>query len=571
MDASSHEKPTIAEAYLAALRKHGIRFVFANGGTDFAPIVEGLLRSSERGADIPRFVTVPHENVAMSMAMGYYKIAGTPAAVMVHTTVGTANAMCGVMNADRGNVPVLLAAGRSPSTETGHHGSRNIGIHWSQENFDQGGMLRQYTRWDYELRTGQPVNTIVGRALDIAMTEPRGPVYLTLPREILGDDAVETGPEPRHRPLGAISPMPSADAIAEAARLIARAERPLIIGGSAESFLDLAALADTHAIACAPGFGSYMPSSHMMNMGSPDKDLMAWADLIVVLDSAVPWIPRFTAPNPGTKLIHIGIDPHFASYPYRGFEMDMAIAGSVSHAVPMLNEALKEELRTKKTAVDKRRAELIARQKVIQERRAKILERAKTATPISPAWIAHCLNQVKAKDAIISNELGVPGPFLDIDLPNCSLSVGGSAGGLGKGIGEAIGAKLAAPERQVITLVGDGSYMFNVPSACHFVERSENAPTLTMISNNGQWFAVKDATQVMYPNGRVNTANSLPVIDLSPSPNYEKIVEFAGGYGEKVEDPAKITGAIERGLKAVSDGNPAVLNIITAAGGRKQE
>jgi acetolactate synthase-1/2/3 large subunit len=123
----------------------------------------------------------------------------------------------------------------------------------------------------------------------------------------------------------------------------------------------------------------------------------------------------------------------------------------------------------------------------------------------------------------------------------------------------------------VITLVGDGSYMFNVPAACHFVERSENAPTLTMISNNGQWYAVKNATEVMYPNGRVTKANALPVVDLSPSPNYEKIVEFAGGYGEKVEDPAKITGAIERGLKAVSDGNPAVLNIVTAAGGRAQE
>ena len=544
MDVLASDKPTVAEAYLIALRKFGVKFVFANGGTDFAPIVEGLLRSTEHGSDLPKFVTVPHENVAMSIASGYYKVAHEPAAVMVHTTVGTANALCGIMNADRGNIPILIAAGRSPATERGHHGSRNIGIHWSQENFDQGSMVRQYTRWDYELRAGQPVNTVVGRALDIAMTEPKGPVYLTLPREVLGDQTDDAGPEPRDRVLGAIAPMPAADAIAEAARLIARAERPLIIGGVSEAFYDLAALADAHAIPCAPGGGSYLPSSHSMNFGSANEQLLAWADLIIVLESPVPWILRFVGPNRGATLIHIGIDPHFARYPYRGFEMDMAIMGSVAHAIPMLNDALKSELRGKELRVNKRRAELGDMRRIILERRTSILQRAKTASPISPAWVAPCLNQVKKKDAIISNEIGIPDPFLDLDEPGCWLASGGSAGGLGKGIGEGIGAKFAAPDRQVISLVGDGSYMFNVPAACHFVERSENVPTLTMISNNAQWFAVKNATEVMYPGGRASKANSLPVVDLTPSPAYEKIVDYVGGYGEKVEDPGKLTAAI---------------------------
>ncbi len=432
-------------------------------------------------------------------------------------------------------------------------------------------MIRQYTRWDYELRAGQPINTVVGRALDIAMTEPKGPVYLTLPREILGDPAVDNGPEPRNRTLGALPPMPATDAMAEVARLIASAERPLIIGDVTESFFDLAALAEAHAIACAPGAGSYLPSSHPMNFGSANEQMLVWADLIVVLESPVPWIPRFVGPKKDAKLIHIGIDPHFARYPYRGFEMDMAIMGSVAHAIPMLNDLLKTELRGKQTLVDKRRAELGDMRRIILARRASVLQRAKTASPISPAWIAHCLNQVKNKDAIISNELGVPGSFVELDEPNCWLASGGSAGGLGKGVGEAIGVKFAEPNRQVISLVGDGSYMFNVPSACHFVERSENVPTLTLISNNAQWYAVKSAAEVMYPGGRASKANSLPMVDLSPSAAYEKIVEYVGGYGEKVEDPAKLTSAIERGLRAIDDGSPAVLNIIVAAGGHVNE
>ena len=139
----------------------------------------------------------------MAMAHGYYRTCGKPAAVMVHVTVGTANAICGLMNAARDNVPLLLAAGRTPITETGHIASRNRSIHWGQEAFDQGGMVREFVKWDYELRDGQPVDAVVDRALDIAMSEPRGPVYLTLPREVLANPATHAR-RSNVRPLGAI-------------------------------------------------------------------------------------------------------------------------------------------------------------------------------------------------------------------------------------------------------------------------------------------------------------------------------------------------------------------------------
>ncbi len=570
MDSHPTISETVAEAYLRALYEYGVRHVFANGGTDFAPIVEGLLGANETGMKVPHFVTIPHENVAMAMAVGYYKVARIPASVMVHTTVGTANAICGVMNADRGNVPVLLAAGRSPATETGHLGSRNIGIHWSQENFDQGGMLREYVRWDYELRSGQPVNTVVGRALDIAMTDPMGPVYLTLPREVLADQAVAPGSDPRQRPMGTLSAAPAAEAIEQAADILAGAERVLIIGGSAapKGFHALARLAETHAIACAPGMGSYMPSSHGMNLGGVTEKLLAWADAVVVLDTAVPWVPRFTGPEASAKLIHIANDPHFGRYPYRGYQMDLAISGSVDLALPLLDGALKSKLKTKGAVIDKRRAEIAEMRQALLDRRASVLDRGRTASPISAAWTAKCINDVKDDDAIFFNELGVPPGFMDFDQPGCSMAGGGSAGGLGSSLGGALGAKIAAPDRQVIGAVGDGSYMFNVPAACHFLQRSENLPTLTVISNNAQYFAVRNATVSMYPDGRAAKANSLPVVDLTPSPDYSKIIDFCDGYGQKVDDPAKLPAALECGLEAVAKGDPAVINVVTAAGGR---
>ena len=177
-------------------------------------------------------MTVPHENVAMAMAHGYYRIAGKPAAVMVHVTVGTANAINGLINAARDNVPVLLAAGRTPITETGSIASRNRSIHWGQEAFDQGGMVREYVKWDYELRDGQPVEAVVDRALDIAMSEPRGPVYLTLPREVLAGPAVNVAPRAPCARSASLAPEPARAAIEEAAALIAKAEFPLIVTSS---------------------------------------------------------------------------------------------------------------------------------------------------------------------------------------------------------------------------------------------------------------------------------------------------------------------------------------------------
>ncbi len=104
---------------------------------------------------------------------------------MVHVSVGTANAICGLMNAARDRIPILLTAGRSPILEAGALGARDLRIHWGQEMFDQAGMVRELVKWDYELRDARQVDAVVDRAVGIATTEPKGPIYLTLPRELL--------------------------------------------------------------------------------------------------------------------------------------------------------------------------------------------------------------------------------------------------------------------------------------------------------------------------------------------------------------------------------------------------
>jgi acetolactate synthase-1/2/3 large subunit len=218
-----------AQGYLELLRDRGVKYFFGNGGTDFASLIDGFARFSQEGKSHPRPITVPHEFVAVSMAHGYYMITGEPQVVMVHVIVGTANASGGVMNAARANVPIIFSAGRTPFTEEGFIGSRDVYIHWAQESFDQGSLVREFVKWDYELKYFPQLEAVVDRALAIAMAEPRGPVYLAFPREVLAEAhseiTITTGG--RQQIGGTLHPDPAQ--IQEVAKLCAKADHPLII------------------------------------------------------------------------------------------------------------------------------------------------------------------------------------------------------------------------------------------------------------------------------------------------------------------------------------------------------
>ena len=163
MPSSSPVFESTAEAFLALLKSRDVDWLFANAGTDFAPIIEALVRGRKAGIAMPEAVPIAHETTAVGMAHGFYLVTGKPQAVMVHVNVGIANALMGIINASRDHVPMLFASGRTPLTEQGLTGSRDLPIHWGQEMFDQGGMLREFVKWDYELRDGIQIEAAVDR------------------------------------------------------------------------------------------------------------------------------------------------------------------------------------------------------------------------------------------------------------------------------------------------------------------------------------------------------------------------------------------------------------------------
>jgi acetolactate synthase-1/2/3 large subunit len=230
----------------------------------------------------------------------------------------------------------------------------------------------------------------------------------------------------------------------------------------------------------------------------------------------------------------------------------------------MLRRTLADALKGKQAAIESRRTTLAKLREEVIAKRMKFIDSVKDQTPIHPAWLAACINQVKSEDAIVISELGAPLPFLELNTPQSYM---GSllSGGLGFGMGAGLGAKLAAPEREVIVTVGDGSYMFGNPIPYHFVAQAENLPTLTVVANNQTWLAVRQSTLDVFPDGHAAKANIMPLTELKPSPDYEKVVEMCGGKGEKVEGSQNLLPALRRGMETVRAGTPMTLNVMTQA------
>src|SRR5262250_2163005 len=344
------ETRTVASAYLALLADRGVDYLFGNAGTDFAPLIEAYAQTAQTGGAAPRPMLAAHENLAVTMAHGYAMVSRRIPAVMVHVSVGTANMVCGAINAARENVAILLTAGRSPLTESGLPGARDGYIHWAQEMYDQAGMLREIVKWDYELRNGEQLATVVDRALAIAASEPRGPVYLSLPREVIAAPVSDFEPPSPSRLSAAAPPAPDAGAIAAAARTRAQATRPLIVttnaGRDAAAFKALTQFTERFAIPVVQHRPRYLslPSSHPMNLGFDPAGLVQKADAIVVLEADVPWIPSRTGPAHDCKVIQCGLDPLFTRYPIRGFPCDVAITGSSVATLAALTAALADAL-----------------------------------------------------------------------------------------------------------------------------------------------------------------------------------------------------------------------------------
>jgi len=556
----------VAQAYLELLGDRGIKYFFGNAGTDFAPLVDGFARFAAEGRRVPKPVLVPHELTAVSMAHGFAMVTGEPQVVMVHVNVGTSNGLTGIMNASRANIPLIFTAGRTPLTEGEIRGGKNLQIHWAQESFDQASMVREYVKWDYELRNFAQVEKVVDRALNIAMSEPKGPVYLSLPREVLAEEHKEFTYTPAGPRLYA-QPGPDPEAIRKAAELIRDAENPLIItamlGKNPAAVTELVKLSEAFALPVTIGMSNLylnFPTDHPLHLGFDPMKYVSQADLIIVLESDVPWFPTQAKPKSGTKVIQIGIDPFFSRYPMRTFPADIPISSDPRSALIALREALAPYRTKKRKAIRGRWTRLAGEHEEQIKAWKAAAEKLKKDRPIDMEWLSHCIGKVRGGETVLINEYDLRTHQVPLNEPGAFFG-SPMVSGLGWGFGAALGVKLARPEAVPIVCMGDGVYHFTVPNSCHFM--AQRLPVVAVIFNNQCWNAVKGSVLDLYPQGWAAKNKDFVLCDLEPVPAYEKIVEAFGGYGERVEDPGEIIPALRRAVQAVKkEKRQALLNVI---------
>ena len=541
-----------AGALLAQLKARGVDYVFANSGTDFAPLLEAW--SAAPPESVPRPITAPHETVAVGMAHGFYLATGRPQAVMAHVNVGLANCAMGLMNAAGDNIPMFVLAGRTPLTERDRPGARMTPIQYGQEMRDQGAVVRETVKWDYEMRYGEQAQELADRAMTIAMSEPKGPVYLGMPREPLAEPWPENPPAGNPRQAVPSAPHPDPAAVARAAEILSRARRPLVIcqrGDPAGKFsAALSEFASDFAVPVVEFWPkrNVLPSSHPMLAGYNLSPWLKEADAVVAADCATPWIRRDFKLAPGAKTIHIGPDPLFSRLPARGFEADLAIVSDPAAGVAAIHSAMKK--RGAKPASQSRRKEIARRRTARLAESDDAIVAGARQDFISPAFASREISDIMDDDAVIVNELGAGAGHMNLRGPNRLFNPSYSAG-LGWGVPAALGALLARPGRMTIACVGDGSYIFANPVACHQVAAALKLPLLTVVMNNGIWNAVRRSALAMYPDGKAAGAKEMPLVSLAPAPDFAQVARAGGAFAETVSRPDELAGALRRALRAV--------------------
>ncbi|WP_323794824.1 thiamine pyrophosphate-requiring protein [Nisaea sp.] len=566
----SRETMTAGGAIFTRLKALGIDYVFCNSGTDFPPIIEGLAEAKAKDIALPQALTIPHEHAAMSMAHGYYQLSGKCPAVMLHTNVGLSNGVTGAINAACAHVPMLLMSGRTPITEHSRFGARTVPIGWGQEMRDQAGMVRECCKWDFELRYPEQITELMDRAYAISNSTPKGPAYLSLPREVL----CETIPADGLTADGAMAPariMPEASSLQAAAKALANAEKPLIIAqrgaGDASSFAQFQQMVSDWAIPVCSYWAVELalPTDHDCHVGPNPSPWIEEADVILILDSLAPWQPDIHKPRSDATIINLGPDPIFSRFPVRNFRSSITLTGESADTIPALAAAVDAQPKNQ-ARIHERRKQVAKASAATRADMVRIAE-AGNSEPMSKQWVSHCLGKaLEGRTSTVYSELGTMLGFLSRREVN-SFFQEPHSGGLGWGLPAALGAQLADPDRLVVATMGDGSYMFSNPTVCHQIAEGLGLPVITLILNNHEWGAVRQSVVGLYPEGHAAKANEVPLTALTPSPDFRQTASASNAHVERVERGSELPAALERAITiATKQRRQVLLDIQIAAG-----
>ncbi len=561
----------VGEAVVAALGMAGVEYLFFTSGSEICFYQEAVAQGLLAGRRTPKLITINHEHVGLNAALGYAAVSGKPAVTAVHVDAGTLHQGGAIHTAYRAGLPVLMTAGAPPTAYPGSMpGSRGAGGHiWMQQTYDQHSIVRQYVKWDKRLEYQDNPGLMVARALQIACSPPAGPVYLSLPSEV-SFRPIERTSFPTLEQLGIARPAaPEPDGIAEIARRLVRAENPfVVVSGSGRNPATVGPLVALCERLGLPVVNSISRAYHCFPMKHPlylgNNQSLAEADLVLVLDADVPWLPGPKGPPSDAYIAVVAPDPIKMQFPTYEFPANLRLTGDPYLAIVALTDAVRAEQSASDRSRAMRRAEKWGQATMAAWQALQSAARARAKSkPIDNLWLGHQIGEFLRDDDIVIDETLFTNrccDFVRMDRPGSYFTNPGTSGGWSPGA--ALGAKFAAPDRDVIALTGDGFYMFGTPIPALWAAAHYKKPFMVVIYQNRSYSTSTARLDGAYPNA----AAKQPQFDyfggyFDPPIDFAKEAEAAGAYAENVTDPADIAAALQRGRDHIRQGIPAVVSV----------
>jgi benzoylformate decarboxylase len=533
-------------AFLELLKQEGVDIIFGNPGTTELPLMDALAVDNEL-----RYVLALQEAAVIGMADGYAQASGKLAVVNLHVTPGLGNAMGMLYDAQKAGSPILVTAGQHDMDF-----SASEPILWA----DLPPIARPLVKWSGEVHRLADLPRLLHRAAKTALAPPTGPVFLSLPGDILkAEGEVDLLAPTRIAPHLRGDPA----AVEEAAAVLAQAKRPLIMAGDAVAHGNAhAELIELAELIGAPVYTEIVPStasfpaSHPLFRGAiarmqgPVRKVLEQYDVLfsVGADLFTLSLPSDIEPMPkGLTLVHLDNDPWEIG---KNYPAKVAILGDPKTTLPDITEALRKRMTGGTRGAARERLET-AKQAAFAEREAlKAKARAMAAqTPIQPLALLEAIGEMLPKDAVVideavSSSVGIRSLIRSED-PQSFYGLRG--GGIGWGLPAAIGVKLALPERPVVALVGDGSAMYTCQAL--WTAAHDRIAVVFVILNNSSYRILKQRLHAQ--RGLAAQVDRFVGMELlEPAIDYVGLARSLGIAAERAKTVHDTTDLIAQGIKS---------------------
>jgi acetolactate synthase-1/2/3 large subunit len=551
------------EAIVEGFRRLGVEYILSSPGTEWAPVWEAMADQIQQGKNGPKLLDVWHETLAVDMACGYTLATGKMQGVLLHAGSGLLQGAMGIHAAYVAGIPMVVISGESMTY--GEQSNFDPGAQWINNLSIVGGtthLVDSIVKYASIAGSASTVYESVVRAGELAQRTPPGPTYLAVSTETLMDNWTPPN-KPRavpNRPRLCSDPSD----LDRVSKMICQAKNPVVLTESAGrevgTYNALIEFCENTALPVVekPGalFANF-PRDHGLHLGTDFTPFWDKSDLVLVIRNRVPWYPPSASP-PNATVVVIDENPHNSAMVYQSLQADVYLEGDVEETLREISSRADID---KQLLDDRKAMHLAAHNQLVEQRAAKVAE-AKTKDPIDPIWVCACLNAVMPDNTAYIDEVtthtGLLRQYLNLNKPQTLFT---RQGGLGQGLGISLGVKLAFQDRPVVTLIGDGAFLYNPALGSLGASRDFSLPTMTVVFNNKKYAAMQGMHHKMYPDGTAVATDVYHGTHIH-APDFVKVAESVGGYGEQVADPDRLEDALRDGLAATMEGKPVIIDVL---------